>query len=113
MIRESGPPHMKTFVTRCTVGDLVAEGHGSGKKLSKKDAALKMLDLLRQEDGQLPVTVSCYKKTNNKNTKNRRKQAIKVKSRRTYSTQKHKQRALTDCHKLNLEIDIATISLFY
>ena len=69
---------MKTFVTRCTVGDLIAEGYGSGKKVSKKDSAVKMLDLLRQEDGNLPVSVSCYKKPNNKNTKNRRKQAIKV-----------------------------------
>ncbi|XP_022238875.1 double-stranded RNA-binding protein Staufen homolog 2-like isoform X2 [Limulus polyphemus] len=45
--RESGPPHMRTFVTRCTVGELVTEGEGNGKKVSKKKAAEKMLEELR------------------------------------------------------------------
>jgi len=46
--RETGPPHMRTFVTKCVVGDLVTEGEGNGKKVSKKKAAELMLDQLRQ-----------------------------------------------------------------
>ncbi|XP_076349764.1 double-stranded RNA-binding protein Staufen isoform X8 [Tachypleus tridentatus] len=47
VIKESGPPHMRTFVTRCTVGELVTEGEGNGKKVSKKKAAEKMLEELK------------------------------------------------------------------
>ncbi|KAL0156933.1 hypothetical protein M9458_048179, partial [Cirrhinus mrigala] len=36
---ESGPPHMKSFLTRVTVGD---------KKLSKKRAALSILQELKK-----------------------------------------------------------------
>ncbi|XP_070533253.1 double-stranded RNA-binding protein Staufen homolog 2-like isoform X2 [Ptychodera flava] len=48
VIKESGPPHMKTFVTRCTVGEYSAEAEGNGKKVSKKKAAAKVLDQLRE-----------------------------------------------------------------
>ena len=34
MVRETGPPHMRTFVTKCVVGDIVTEGEGNGKKVS-------------------------------------------------------------------------------
>lgn len=37
---------MKVFITQCRVGDLVAEGEGNGKKISKKRAAEKMLEEL-------------------------------------------------------------------
>lgn len=37
---------MKVFSTQCRVGDLVAEGEGNGKKISKKRAAEKMLEEL-------------------------------------------------------------------
>lgn len=78
VLSEKGPPHMKVnyfiicsylftefeqhnyifalvvnlqvFVTVCRVGDLVAEGEGNGKKISKKRAAEKMLEEL----GKLP-----------------------------------------------------------
>ena len=33
VLRESGPPHMRTFRTRCIVGEFVAEGEGNGKKV--------------------------------------------------------------------------------
>merc|ERR1719339_933193 len=39
---------MRTFVTKCVVGDIVTEGEGNGKKVSKKKAAELMLDQLRQ-----------------------------------------------------------------
>ncbi|XP_053690443.1 maternal effect protein staufen-like [Sabethes cyaneus] len=45
---EKGPPHMKVFTTRCWVGNIVTEGEGNGKKLSKKRAAEKMLDELKK-----------------------------------------------------------------
>lgn len=45
---ETGPPHMKTFITICTVGTTITEGIGNGKKISKKRAAEKMLEELRK-----------------------------------------------------------------
>uniref|UniRef100_A0A2M4A9K9 Putative double-stranded rna-binding protein staufen log 1 n=1 Tax=Anopheles triannulatus TaxID=58253 RepID=A0A2M4A9K9_9DIPT len=47
VISEKGPPHMTVFVTQCKVGTIVTEGEGTGKKLSKKRAAEKMLEQLR------------------------------------------------------------------
>lgn len=48
VISEKGQPHMKTFVTRCCVGDkFETTGEGNGKKISKKRAAEKMLEQLR------------------------------------------------------------------
>lgn len=46
--RESGPPHMRTFVTRCTVDHYITEAEGNSKKTSKKRAAEKMLAELQQ-----------------------------------------------------------------
>lgn len=51
VLKESGPPHMKSFLTRVTVGEFSAEGEGNSKKLSKKRAALSIL----QELKTLPV----------------------------------------------------------
>ncbi|XP_067632657.1 maternal effect protein staufen [Eurosta solidaginis] len=48
VLREEGPAHMKKFVTACIVGNIVAEGEGNGKKISKKRAAENMLDELRK-----------------------------------------------------------------
>ena len=31
--RETGPPHMRNFVTKCLVGDFVTQGDGNGKKV--------------------------------------------------------------------------------
>ncbi|XP_068626419.1 double-stranded RNA-binding protein Staufen homolog 2 isoform X2 [Battus philenor] len=44
---ERGPPHMRVFVTVCTVGDMETEGEGNGKKVSKRRAAERMLDEMR------------------------------------------------------------------
>ncbi|XP_069777311.1 double-stranded RNA-binding protein Staufen homolog 2 isoform X2 [Narcine bancroftii] len=46
--RESGPPHMKSFVTRVSVGEFTAEGEGNSKKLSKKRAAIIVLQELKK-----------------------------------------------------------------
>ncbi|KAM4842275.1 double-stranded RNA-binding protein Staufen homolog 1 isoform 2-T4 [Thomomys bottae] len=46
--RESGPPHMKSFVTRVSVGEFVGEGEGKSKKIAKKNAARAVLEELRK-----------------------------------------------------------------
>ncbi|XP_075776630.1 double-stranded RNA-binding protein Staufen homolog 2 isoform X3 [Pelodiscus sinensis] len=48
VIKESGPPHMKSFVTRVSVGEFSAEGEGNSKKLSKKRAAMTVLQELKK-----------------------------------------------------------------
>ncbi|XP_045069086.1 double-stranded RNA-binding protein Staufen homolog 2, partial [Coregonus clupeaformis] len=52
VLKESGPPHMKSFLTRVSVGEFSAEGEGNSKKLSKKRAALSILQDLKK----LPFT---------------------------------------------------------
>ncbi|XP_061457402.1 double-stranded RNA-binding protein Staufen homolog 2 isoform X2 [Rhineura floridana] len=54
VIKESGPPHMKSFVTQVSVGEFSAEGEGNSKKLSKKRAAIAVLQEL-QKLPPLPV----------------------------------------------------------
>ncbi|KAM7345680.1 double-stranded RNA-binding protein Staufen isoform 2-T2 [Cochliomyia hominivorax] len=61
VLREEGPAHMRTFITACIVGDIMTEGEGTGKKISKKRAAQKMLEELKKLPQILPV-VSPMKK---------------------------------------------------
>jgi double-stranded RNA-binding protein Staufen len=70
--KESGPPHMRTFVTRCKCGELTAEGEGSSKKISKKRAAEKMVEELRKLPQLPPVPPGIKPKKNvkPKQTKN-------------------------------------------
>lgn len=69
--RESGPPHMRTFVTRCSCGELVYEADGNSKKLSKKRAAEGMLDKLRELPGIPAPSISKPKKSPGNKKKNR------------------------------------------
>ncbi|XP_062060315.1 double-stranded RNA-binding protein Staufen homolog 1 isoform X2 [Lepus europaeus] len=46
--RESGPPHMRNFVTKVSVGEFVGEGEGKSKKISKKNAAIAVLEELKK-----------------------------------------------------------------
>ncbi|KAJ8279730.1 hypothetical protein COCON_G00067960 [Conger conger] len=48
VLKENGPPHMKSFFTRVTVGEFSGEGEGNSKKLSKKRAALSVLQDLKK-----------------------------------------------------------------
>ncbi|XP_034999091.1 double-stranded RNA-binding protein Staufen homolog 2 isoform X1 [Hippoglossus stenolepis] len=48
VLKESGPPHMKSFLTRVSVGEFSANGEGNSKKLSKKRAALTILQDLKK-----------------------------------------------------------------
>ncbi|XP_018615041.1 double-stranded RNA-binding protein Staufen homolog 1 isoform X1 [Scleropages formosus] len=54
VLKESGPPHMKSFVVRVSVGEFSAEGEGKSKKVAKKCAAAAVLEELRRLP-QLPV----------------------------------------------------------
>ncbi|MRB67641.1 hypothetical protein GH825_30205, partial [Bacillus thuringiensis] len=46
VVHESGPPHMRQFVTSCRCGSFETQGEGNSKKLSKKRAAISMLEEL-------------------------------------------------------------------
>ncbi|XP_061401474.1 maternal effect protein staufen [Musca vetustissima] len=55
ILREDGPAHMRTFTTACIVGQIVTEAEGTGKKISKKKAAQKMLEELKKLPPMEPV----------------------------------------------------------
>ncbi|XP_063315759.1 double-stranded RNA-binding protein Staufen homolog 1 isoform X2 [Pelobates fuscus] len=46
--KECGPPHMKSFVTKVSVGEFYGEGEGKSKKISKKNAAMAVLEELKK-----------------------------------------------------------------
>lgn len=46
--RESGPPHMRSCVTRVSVGVLVGESEGKSKRISKKNPARAVLEELKK-----------------------------------------------------------------
>ena len=48
VVEESGPSHMPKFVTQCTVGHIVSRGEGNSKKVSKKCAAIRMVEELNK-----------------------------------------------------------------
>lgn len=70
VIRESGPPHMKTFVTRCKVGDMETESEGNSKKVSKKKAAELMLEKLKELPALPPSVIRPRTKISKKKNKN-------------------------------------------
>nr|CAG4652119.1 EOG090X0C5Y [Triops cancriformis] len=66
VVSETGPPHLRTFVTQCTLGEFMTEGEGSGKKLSKKKAAEKMLEELKKNNMLNPPINALGSKLKNK-----------------------------------------------
>uniref|UniRef100_A0A8D3CLK7 Staufen double-stranded RNA binding protein 1 n=1 Tax=Scophthalmus maximus TaxID=52904 RepID=A0A8D3CLK7_SCOMX len=48
VLKEEGPPHMKSFVVRVTVGEFSGEGEGKSKKIAKKLAAAAALRELKR-----------------------------------------------------------------
>ncbi|XP_051157811.1 double-stranded RNA-binding protein Staufen homolog 2 isoform X2 [Leptopilina boulardi] len=48
VVSESGKPHIRTFMTKCSVGEKMTVGEGSSKKVSKKRAAETMLEELKR-----------------------------------------------------------------
>lgn len=79
VVREAGPPHMRSFITKCIVGEFLTEGEGNGKKVSKKRAAELMLDKLKQ----LPPVASALVPKPRKmvTTKKKSRNLIKVESK--------------------------------
>lgn len=69
---------MKVFVTQCRVGDLVAEGEGNGKKISKKRAAEKMLEELSKLPPLPNMTSMAHLKRKRVTTKKKTRNLIKV-----------------------------------
>lgn len=53
IVDETGPAHLRQYVTRCEAGSVQASGEGTSKKLSKKNAAECIVAKLKE----LPVTV--------------------------------------------------------
>lgn len=48
VLKEDGPPHMKSFVVHVTVGQFTGEGEGKSKKIAKKLAAAAVLGELKK-----------------------------------------------------------------
>ncbi|XP_050549104.1 double-stranded RNA-binding protein Staufen homolog 2 isoform X1 [Daktulosphaira vitifoliae] len=77
VLKEDGLPHMKTYVTKCSVGSYNATGEGNGKKISKRRAAEKMLQTLKEANESilddnstsptLPLPKNRYKMPRKKN----------------------------------------------
>jgi len=55
IVKEVGPPHMRTFVMKCIMGDVATRGEGNGKRAAKKKAAENMIEMLKT----LPPVASC------------------------------------------------------
>ena len=70
---------MRSFITKCIVGEFLTEGEGNGKKVSKKRAAELMLDKLKQ----LPPVASALVPKPRKmvTTKKKSRNLIKVDSK--------------------------------
>uniref|UniRef100_A0A3P8UD45 Staufen double-stranded RNA binding protein 1 n=1 Tax=Cynoglossus semilaevis TaxID=244447 RepID=A0A3P8UD45_CYNSE len=48
VLKEDGPPHMKSFIVRVLVGEFTGEGEGKSKKIAKKLAAAAALSELKK-----------------------------------------------------------------
>jgi len=77
VIRETGPPHMKNFLTRCTVANMITNGEGNSKKSSKKKAAELMLEELKKLPS-LPAPI--YQRPRSKIQINKKKNRNLIKS---------------------------------
>ena len=47
-VSDTGPSHKKIFIIHCTVGDIIAQGSGCGKKKAKHEAARVALNKLKE-----------------------------------------------------------------
>lgn len=47
-LSDTGPSHKKLFMMRCTVGDIIAQGSGYGKKKAKHEVARVALNKLKE-----------------------------------------------------------------
>lgn len=72
ILREDGPGHMRTFTTACIVGQIVTEAEGTGKKISKKKAAQKMLEELNKLPPVVTPTTTPTKRVKTKTAASRK-----------------------------------------
>lgn len=75
---ETGPAHMKHFITKCTVGDISTVGEGNGKKSSKKAAAEKMLEELQKLPPLPAVTTPTLRPPSNRPVGRVKKRSVTV-----------------------------------
>ncbi|RNA40607.1 double-stranded RNA-binding protein Staufen 2 -like [Brachionus plicatilis] len=82
LVNESGPSHIKKFVTKCSMGStsdqlFEALGEGNSKKQSKQKSAVEMLKILSEKHPQSLESLFCkketIKKTDSKNASAERK----------------------------------------
>jgi len=85
IVKEVGPPHMRTFVMKCLMGDVYTQGEGNGKRAAKKKAAESMIEMLKT----LPPVASCQvpgsgsgsskkKSASSESAKNKQKAKVKI-----------------------------------
>uniref|UniRef100_A0A674D2U7 Double-stranded RNA-binding protein Staufen homolog 1 n=1 Tax=Salmo trutta TaxID=8032 RepID=A0A674D2U7_SALTR len=80
VLKEAGPPHMKSFMVRVAVGEFCGEGEGKSKKIAKKLAATAVLEELRR----LPQLIPCVEKMQPVRIKKKTKSIIKLQTSPEY-----------------------------
>ncbi|XP_049858006.1 maternal effect protein staufen-like isoform X4 [Schistocerca gregaria] len=70
---QTGPAHMPTFVTRCVLGDKISRGQANSKKLSKRAAAEKMLELVQYNESYSFLSNSMKRKSKKKRRSSQKK----------------------------------------
>uniref|UniRef100_A0A8C8M108 Double-stranded RNA-binding protein Staufen homolog 1 n=1 Tax=Oncorhynchus tshawytscha TaxID=74940 RepID=A0A8C8M108_ONCTS len=80
VLKEAGPPHMKSFMVRVAVGEFCGEGEGKSKKIAKKLAATAVLEELRR----LPQLIPCVEKMQPARIKKKTKSIIKLQTSPEY-----------------------------
>ena len=43
IVRETGPPHMRIFITKCIMGEFETQGEGNGKKVKRNLSLLRLI----------------------------------------------------------------------
>lgn len=97
IVRENGPAHMRKFITACFVGSIVAEGEGTGKKLSKRRAAEKMWEQLQKipmpDSTTTTIRTQRANKSLNRNSERQRTTGGRLRSRgKTYHLSRRQAR---------------------
>ncbi|XP_024229727.1 double-stranded RNA-binding protein Staufen homolog 1 isoform X1 [Oncorhynchus tshawytscha] len=80
VLKEAGPPHMKSFMVCVAVGEFCGEGEGKSKKIAKKLAATAVLEELRR----LPQLSPSMEKIQPARIKKKTKSIIKLQTSPEY-----------------------------
>ncbi|XP_054159010.1 double-stranded RNA-binding protein Staufen homolog isoform X2 [Oppia nitens] len=103
VISQTGPSHLPVFITQCTVGQTVVNGQGNGKKTSKNNSALLMIEELRKLPDILPPNDSNSDRNNTdrNNHYNRNNSGGGRYSRRHCLTDKRRKKSKKNVNKIN------------